>query len=596
MSRTLRIALISEHASPLALLGGVDGGGQNVYVGHLARLLARQGHEVDVFTRRDRPDLPDAVAWGEGARIVHVPAGPARPVRKEDLLPFMGEFTSFVLDRCRRGGGYDLCHANFFMSALVAAEAKRALGVPFVVTFHALGRVRRRHQGGADTFPDGRIAIEGRAVREADRIIAECPQDEADLVELYEADPARIATIPCGFDPAEFWPVGRRRARAELGARPRRADRPPARPDGPPQGGRQRDPGGGQAPGSARDRRAAAGRRRRVGRARSRGHARDRPAVVDRPGRGDRRPREHSSAAGAAIGSAITTRRPTCSSPPRGTSHSASRRWRPPLAGPRSSARPSAGSRPPSSTARPASSCPLATPDALADRLACLFGDPGRIDRLGRRARLRANESFTWEKVAAAVAQGLRGGGRPARPGVGRGPERTPVVDRGRFSLPDDVPGGRTTMTGPCAVFLDKDGTLVDDVPCNVDPDLIRLAAGAERGLPALRDLGYRLFVVTNQAGVARGIFPESALVGVERRVRELLGDLGVDLDGFLYCPHDPAGRIEAYAIDCGCRKPAPGMLLGAGEAYGVDLGGPGSWATSSTTSRRVAGPGAGRC
>lgn len=215
-----RIALISEHASPLALLGGVDSGGQNVYVGQLARLLGRLGYEVDVFTRRDAPDLPDVVNWSEGSRIIHVPAGPAAPVRKEDLLPHMGEFTAFVLRCCRRGPGYDLIHANFFMSALVAADVKRLANVPFVVTFHALGRVRRLHQGGADSFPEQRLTIEDRVVREADRIIAECPQDEDDLCDLYGADPARMVTIPCGFDPAEFWPVGKRRARAHLGLDP----------------------------------------------------------------------------------------------------------------------------------------------------------------------------------------------------------------------------------------------------------------------------------------------------------------------------------------------------------------------------------------
>ncbi|HEY2157901.1 MAG TPA: glycosyltransferase, partial [Isosphaeraceae bacterium] len=207
-------------ASPLALLGGVDAGGQNVYVGQLARLLARLGYEVDVFTRRDRPDLPDFVAWADGARIIHVPAGPAEPIRKEELLPFMGDFTAFALRCCQRGRGYDLIHANFFMSALVAADVKRVAGVPFVVTFHALGRVRKRHQGGADAFPDERLAIEDRVVREADRVIAECPQDEDDLIDLYDADPDRLVTIPCGFDPAEFWPVGKARARAKLGLDP----------------------------------------------------------------------------------------------------------------------------------------------------------------------------------------------------------------------------------------------------------------------------------------------------------------------------------------------------------------------------------------
>ena len=212
----MRIAMISEHASPLASLGGADGGGQNVYVGQLARHLAAIGHEVDVFTRRDSGCLPGSIPLCRGARVVHVDAGPAAPVRKEELLPFMGEFAAVVLRHARRRT-YDVVHANFFMSALVGAEVRRALGTPLVVTFHALGRVRRMHQGGADAFPDDRLAIEDRAVAEADRIIAECPQDADDLRRHYQADPARIATIPCGFDPAEFWPMGKARARDALG-------------------------------------------------------------------------------------------------------------------------------------------------------------------------------------------------------------------------------------------------------------------------------------------------------------------------------------------------------------------------------------------
>jgi D-inositol-3-phosphate glycosyltransferase len=215
-----RVALISEHASPLAMLGGVDSGGQNVYVGQLARLLPKFGYEVDVFTRRDHPELPSIVSWADDARIIHVPAGPAAAVPKEELLPFMGDFTQFMLRCNRRRRQYDLVHAHFFMSALVAAELKRQAAVPFVVTFHALGRVRKTHQGGQDTFPEERLAIEERAVREADRIIAECPQDEADLINLYGAKRSTLATIPCGFDPAEFWPVGKLRARRVLGLDP----------------------------------------------------------------------------------------------------------------------------------------------------------------------------------------------------------------------------------------------------------------------------------------------------------------------------------------------------------------------------------------
>jgi D-inositol-3-phosphate glycosyltransferase len=213
-----RLALISEHASPFGVLGGVDSGGQNVYVGQLAKHLAAMGYTVDVFTRRDHVLLPEVADWVEGVRLIHVPAGPAMHVRKEDLLPLMAEFTAYVLEFCKRQNvAYDLIHANFWMSGLVAAEVKQQLGIPFVMTFHALGRVRRLHQGKADEFPDERFAIEDRIAAEADAIIAECPQDEADLCQLYNADPSKIRLIPCGFNPTEFEPLSKPLARVALG-------------------------------------------------------------------------------------------------------------------------------------------------------------------------------------------------------------------------------------------------------------------------------------------------------------------------------------------------------------------------------------------
>jgi phosphoheptose isomerase len=219
MSR--RIALISEHASPLCVLGGVDAGGQNVYVGQVAKHLADLGYDVDVFTRRDSERLPEFAEWENGIRIVHVPAGPPTFVRKEEMLPFVDDFTAYLLRFCRcQPENYDLIHANFWMSGLVAAELKKALGVPFVITFHALGRVRRLHQKEADQFPDQRFAVEDRIVAEADRILAECPQDEEDLIRLYNADPARIAIVPCGFDPAELAPMSKPLARFALNLPP----------------------------------------------------------------------------------------------------------------------------------------------------------------------------------------------------------------------------------------------------------------------------------------------------------------------------------------------------------------------------------------
>lgn len=205
----MNIALISEHASPLASPGGVDSGGQNVYVAQVARQLARSGHRVDVYTRRDHPDQLPAVPLAPNVRVIHVPAGPPSFVPKEELLPWMPEFGERVAAYCTQAHlHYDVAHANFFMSGLVAQHLRRTLGLPFVITFHALGKVRRLYQGTADGFPPERIAIEQELVAEADRIVAECPQDRDDLVALYDADPQRIDIVPCGFDPGELGPGG----------------------------------------------------------------------------------------------------------------------------------------------------------------------------------------------------------------------------------------------------------------------------------------------------------------------------------------------------------------------------------------------------
>jgi D-inositol-3-phosphate glycosyltransferase len=215
-----RIAMISEHASPLSCLGGIDSGGQNVYVDQVARGLGRIGYDVDIFTRRDADDLPTIVELAPRVQVVHIKAGPAQRVPKEELLPYMDEFSNRMATFCGGRAKYDLAHANFWMSGLVAARLKHRCGLPFVITFHALGKVRRLHQGGADRFPPQRLAIEGAIMNEADRIIAECPQDEDDQIRLYGADPCKIDVVPCGFDAAELWPIDRAEARRRLGLEP----------------------------------------------------------------------------------------------------------------------------------------------------------------------------------------------------------------------------------------------------------------------------------------------------------------------------------------------------------------------------------------
>lgn len=122
------------------------------------------------------------------------------------------------------------------------------------------------------------------------------------------------------------------------------------------------------------------------------------------------------------------------------------------------------------------------------------------------------------------------------------------------------------------AVFLDKDGTLIEDIPYNVDPHRIVFATDAATTLQRLHQAGYLLVVITNQSGVARGYFPESALDAVEQRLADWFDSIGIALSGFYYCPHHPDGVVEPYAIACDCRKPGPGLLLGAAQELDIDL------------------------
>jgi glycosyltransferase involved in cell wall biosynthesis len=207
----MKIALVSEHASPLAAVGGEDAGGQNVHVDALARALARRGHDVVVHTRRDSSDLPRRVRVARGVTVHHVDAGPAQPLPKDDLLPWMGDFAAELAGSWRQERP-DVVHAHFWMSALASLDAAPAAGVPVAVTFHALGSVKRRHQGLADTSPAGRVEHEQSVLQRCDHVVATARDEVSELTALG-LDPARCSVVPCGVDLARFTPAGARAAR-----------------------------------------------------------------------------------------------------------------------------------------------------------------------------------------------------------------------------------------------------------------------------------------------------------------------------------------------------------------------------------------------
>ncbi|MFW2513384.1 glycosyltransferase [Demequina sp. SO4-13] len=196
----MRIAMISEHASPLAALGGADAGGQNVHVAALSAALARRGHDVTVYTRRDDPALPARVGASPGVEVVHVDAGPAHHIPRDELHPHMDEFGDRVARHWHKDRP-DVVHAHFWMSGIAARRAVERHGapIPVIQTFHALGVVKRRHQGRDDTSPPERIDRERELGLAADGVIATCSDEVFELRAMGVAG-EHVSVAPCGVD------------------------------------------------------------------------------------------------------------------------------------------------------------------------------------------------------------------------------------------------------------------------------------------------------------------------------------------------------------------------------------------------------------
>jgi D-inositol-3-phosphate glycosyltransferase len=186
----------------------------NVYVRELVSSLAQAGVACDVYTRRWSADLAPSVTVEPGFRVVHLDAGPPGPVPKEDLPAVVPEFTRRLVAAVRAGGGVDALHANYWLSGVAGHAAKHELDLPLVSTFHTLARVKAT---GGDAEPDERVRAESRVVACSDAILANGPEEAADLRDHYGAPPERIELVPPGVDHAFFSPGDRDGARAALG-------------------------------------------------------------------------------------------------------------------------------------------------------------------------------------------------------------------------------------------------------------------------------------------------------------------------------------------------------------------------------------------
>ncbi len=219
----MRIAMLSYHTCPLAVLGGKDTGGMNVYVREITRQLGKMGIHVDVFTRSQNEHVPHVLHdLGYGNRIVHIRAGPEYPLPKKELVTYLPEFVDGIREFARsKGITYDLIHSHYWMSGIAAIELKKDWGTPIVNMFHTLGLMKNRvAQSPLEIEGDYRIEGEREVLRAADIIIAATTAEFAQLLWLYQADEDKIMIIPPGVDLCRFYPIPMDEAKEYIGIPP----------------------------------------------------------------------------------------------------------------------------------------------------------------------------------------------------------------------------------------------------------------------------------------------------------------------------------------------------------------------------------------
>jgi D-inositol-3-phosphate glycosyltransferase len=190
----------------------------NVYVRELGQALAARDVKIDVFTRRQAPDVPDVVDYAPGARVIHIDAGPHRHVDKYDILDYLPDFACGIQRfRALTGSSYDLIHSHYWLSGRLGLLFKDRWGVPMVSTFHTLAQLKNRvAESAAEREQAVRYEIERRTMAGSDRIVALTGVDRQQMIRHY-GEQAPIVVIPGGVDLARFKPLPRAAARAKLG-------------------------------------------------------------------------------------------------------------------------------------------------------------------------------------------------------------------------------------------------------------------------------------------------------------------------------------------------------------------------------------------
>ncbi len=218
MTTDPRVAVLSVHTSPMDQPGSGDSGGMNVYIRAVADRLARDGVEVDLFTRCRGGADHETKHPSSGVSVVSVKAGPCAPIPKSDIPRYLPEFLGGVLRHARtEGRSYDVVHSHYWLSGWVGRAMRDLWQTPLVASFHTLGKVKNYSLAPHEApEPPARLHGEQRVIAAADRILAATPAEAGQLVGLYRAQPSRIQLVPPGVDRAIFTPRSRQEARERL--------------------------------------------------------------------------------------------------------------------------------------------------------------------------------------------------------------------------------------------------------------------------------------------------------------------------------------------------------------------------------------------
>lgn len=225
--------VISDHADPLAPTGGLETGGQNIYVSELTKNLTKFNWQVDVFTRWDNPQKKQITRIGRKGRVIRIPAGPVKKMPRDKIAEHLPEFTENIIEfKSRSHLDYGLIYANYWMSGWIGLKLKEIYKIPLVQLFHSLGKIKYQTLKSIDAqkvssgifnaeFIKNRLDTEREIFQKADFVLASSPFEKKDMLKYYQASEANIKIIPLGINPDLFKPLSFLKARKYTGWPPK---------------------------------------------------------------------------------------------------------------------------------------------------------------------------------------------------------------------------------------------------------------------------------------------------------------------------------------------------------------------------------------